>query len=259
MKTTLIHLLCLLVLSSTTHIGFSQGATGAPSSPTIGKNREASVLTMIPINPGMLTGARLKKLGLDEPLVSKLAGLLPTPPSTPPQAPGNQEILKTLPNTDMFIYVLDSQVAASLGLTVFTTQASKHSSVVIQEFIQYRDEVDSTGKGVRIGIGVRLFITVNQDAASISTASIPWLAASAQASKLQASVRMQVIGIQGKSVTESIPMPSELTFTTLQQLYKCIDQVKGAINAPSTTDAPVTITPQPLSISLPDFGPLPKS
>lgn len=151
------------------------------------------------------------------------------------------EILSALPNSDMFIYVLDSSTAGKLGLSFLSGEASKKSTIIVQEYSMYRDEVSSAGKPYRLGLGLRMIVTVNENSGKIATLSIPAIAANVESRKMEATVRLQVIGLSGKAVTEATPMPSELTFTTLMQMYQGIDVIKKAIWDTNTAIAPQII------------------
>lgn len=133
-----------------------------------------------------------------------------------------------LPNSDMFVYVLDASEAGSLGLTFLSAEAAKKSTIIVQEYTMFRNSsVD--GKQARFGIGIRMLVTVNEKSGKVGTLSIPSIAASVENKKMEATVRLQVIGISSKAVTEAVPMPSELNFSTLMQMYKAIDAIKSNI------------------------------
>jgi hypothetical protein len=190
-----------------------------------------------PINPGLLPA----------PLVAKEIQEVINSKSSTQDAAEKKAILKQLPNSDTFVYVLDAATSAKLGLAFLTGDAAEHTSTVIQEYILYRDQFDSANnKTVRIGLGVRLFITANEDSGKIGTLSIPAITALAEARKLQATVRLQTMGISSQAITSAIKMPVELTFSTLMQLYQTIDTIKGGI-----WDANTFITPQVIGMSGP--------
>lgn len=141
----------------------------------------------------------------------------------------------------MFIYIMDSAKASELGLAIIEGQGSQKYSLIVQEFSVYRNQIFKN-KTVRIGIGVRLFILVKERTAKVNTLSIPAIAAKAEERKLEATIRLEVIGISGPAIAEAMPMPAELTFTTLMQMYKGIDMIKAAIWTPGTY-----VTPQILA------------
>lgn len=147
------------------------------------------------------------------------------------------------PNSDMFIYVLDAKTAGELGLTFLSAEAAKKTTIIIQEYSMYRPlTIDKNTE--RFGIGIRLFITVNEKSSKMGTLSIPALAAKAESSKLEATIRLQVIGISGEAITNATPMPSELNFSTLMEMYQKMNEIKGLIWKAGTK-----LTPQQLSFS----------
>jgi hypothetical protein len=157
------------------------------------------------------------------------------------------EIFKSLPNTDMFLYVLDSKLAASVGLAFMSASYGENSSYIVQEFSIYRDAETAQENSTmtqRIGVSVRLIIQVNERAAKLSTLGLPQIAFGVEKKDLKATVRMQVIGIQGPGITNAFELPSELNFTTLSGLYKAVDEVKKQAWSDTTQ-----ITPQVLAES----------
>jgi hypothetical protein len=156
-------------------------------------------------------------------------------------------ILNMLPNSDTFVYVFDLRTATKLGLFFMSLEGSGKMSVIMQEYIMYRDSFDpAANRTTRFGIGVRIFIVVGESAVNIATVSIPSIAAQVQTGKLRATIRLQTLGISGRNVTEAIPMPTELTFTTLMQMYQAMDVIKKAI-----WDENTVITPQIIGVSYP--------
>jgi hypothetical protein len=199
---------------------------------------------MAPVNPGLMDVNIAQKFNNLGPLNDLLKNVQVT------KTEDKKALLRALPNSDMFVYVLDAASAAKLGLTVLTAEAKSQNTIIVQDFIMYRDVEDKAEKKqYRVGIGIRLFITVNQKSSSMATASIPWLALQADSKKLQARIRLQVLGIQGKKVTEAAPLPSELNFTTLSQMYLAVDNIKKAIWDDEDADDGTSITPQVVAVS----------
>jgi hypothetical protein len=196
----------------------------------------AQTPTMVPVNPCLAKGK------IEENLKS-LISLLETTGTTQ-ELVIKGELLKSLPNSHMFIYVLDSATAAKLGFAFIARGGTKKHTLIIQEYLLYRDEEPSPGKIVRLGIGLRMVILVNKVIEKVEMLSIPAIAAQAESRKLQAIVGFQVLGISGRVVTEATPMPSELTIKTLMQMYQGVDAIKKAI-----WDTDTTIVPQVLGLS----------
>ncbi|WP_394793462.1 hypothetical protein [Armatimonas sp.] len=157
-------------------------------------------------------------------------------------AQSSGDLAKMLPNSNMFIYVMSEDSAASAGF-ILKTEVNSKNSIIIQEYVMFKEIESTSKKTYRAGVGVRMIISVNQSVASVSTLGIPSLAISAEQKKLKGSVKIQIMGISGKSITESAPLPSELNFTTLMQMYQYMDQIKTAIWS-GTSASPVVITPQ---------------
>lgn len=169
------------------------------------------------------------------------------------KAKTSAEVLYALPNTDMFLYVLDAKTAASAGLAFLDASYGEKVTYIIQEFAIYRDEQGASGTSSilqRVGVGIRLIIQVDERTAKVSTLGLPKIALGVELNNLKATVRMQVIGIQGPGVSNAFELPSELNFTTLSGLYRAVDVVKGLVWGKDTR-----ITPQVLAESKPKGKP----
>lgn len=154
-------------------------------------------------------------------------------------------ILKSLPNSDTYVTVLDSSESAQLGFLFFSGGGSNNISTIVQEYSLYRDDFDCNSKtAYRTGIAIRLIVEVNEKGANISTSSIAALAAKAEAKELKARVRLQTLGVTSKEITKAIEIPSELNFTTLRQLYQAFDVAKNSI-----WESSVSVSPQLIGIS----------
>jgi hypothetical protein len=200
---------------------------------------------LVPINPGLASREVLGRLGST---ISTLNEMYATFLSEETPA-AKKLILRGLPNSDMFVYVLDAATASRAGLAFLSGEASKNKSVIIHEYLMYRDFTTESQDPVRVGVGVRMVILLNQNAQKASTLALPALTAAVENRKLEATVRLQVIGLSGKAITEAVPMPSELTFTTLMQMYRGIDTIKSAIWDDDANGDGTLITPQVLSVS----------
>jgi hypothetical protein len=208
------------------------------TSPAIAQTVSENKSNLVPVNPGFrsrVTGMNSVD-GADE-VCSQLLSQKPNGQFS--DSSENEKILRQLPNSEMKVYVLDYNIAAKAGLIYLGIEAAKRSSIVVQDYLMYRKCNDNS----LVGIGVRLLVVVNEKNAKISTLSIPSIAIQADFRKLQAKISLKTLGISSKEITQGIPMPAELNFTTLYQMYQGVDQIKGAIwNG-------ATITPQVLAVT----------
>lgn len=178
--------------------------------------------SMLPVNPGLAADEVQDQL---QEIMDKFTRL-----SSSSKSEDKESLMRALPNSNMFVYVLDAMQANEFGLTMLAGKDSNKYTIIIQEYSIYRDDINGkTGKPYRFGIGVRMLIVVRERITRLNTLSIAAITAQAEKRNLESQIRLEVIGISGKFITEATPMPSELTFTTLMTMYQSIDRIKAAI------------------------------
>jgi hypothetical protein len=82
---------------------------------------------------------------------------------------------------------------------------------------------------VYVGIGLRLTANVTVRKGNVNLTSLPALAAAADAQKITGSLIVQTLGITGKQVTGSLPLPSELSSTTIQNAMQSMGSIKAIV------------------------------
>ena len=132
------------------------------------------------------------------------------------------------PLRDSFLYVLKGKTIAKAGFPFFSSSASSEEAIIIQEYSLY-DMVDNE----RVGIGVRLLITVKTKKFNAGTLSIPFLTLNAERGKLEAKVHLQTIGIKSDKLPH-LESPIELNFTTLTNMYQQMNDIKKVICSDDT-------------------------
>jgi hypothetical protein len=103
---------------------------------------------------------------------------------------------------------------------------------------------------VYIGVGLRLtaLITVTKGNANLS--SLGAIAAGAEAGNLTGSLVVQTLGVTGKSVATTLPLPSELNQTTVQNAILALGSIKAILYSEGDTE----ITPRVVGIYNPIGG-----
>lgn len=92
---------------------------------------------------------------------------------------------------------------------------------------------------VYVGVGLRLTANVNVLKGKVNLSSLGALAAEAQAGNISGSLIVQTLGITGKQVTSSLPLPSELNPTTIQNAVLALGSVKAIVyDQPNTIVIP---------------------
>jgi len=148
-----------------------------------------------------------------------------------------EKIGELFPNTEMFISVMDEKKARDFGFIYLGGNDSIVATVIVQEFSMYR----VLEKDLREGVAIRLVITVNEKARKIATMSIPNIAAKSENRRLNATIHLEIKGISGPKISAAIPMPTELNFSTLMQMYKAMDEIKSFMWDPDVELVPQII------------------
>lgn len=82
---------------------------------------------------------------------------------------------------------------------------------------------------VNVGVGLRLTANVTVLKGSVNLASLGAIAASVEANRASGSLVVQTLGINGKQVAASLPLPSELNNTTVQNAIQSLGAIKAVI------------------------------
>ena len=106
---------------------------------------------------------------------------------------------------------------------------------------------------VYVGVGLRLTATVQILKGNVNLASLGAIAASVEAQKAAGSLVVQTLGINGKQVAASLPLPAELNSTTIQNAIQSLGSIKAVMyDAENTRVTPrVTGIYSPLQFNSP--------
>jgi len=83
---------------------------------------------------------------------------------------------------------------------------------------------------VYVGLGLRLTANVNVLKGSVNLSSLGTIAAEAQTNKVSGSLVVQTLGITGPQVMTSLPLPSELNPTTIQNAILSLGAIKAILH-----------------------------
>lgn len=103
---------------------------------------------------------------------------------------------------------------------------------------------------VYIGVGLRLTATVYVIEGSVILSSLGAIAAEAQAGKLTGSLTVQTLGITGNNVSTTLPLPSEINQSTIQNAILSLGSIKAVLYDEENTK----ITPRVVGIYNPVGG-----
>lgn len=103
---------------------------------------------------------------------------------------------------------------------------------------------------VYVGAGLRLTALVTVKKGEINLASLGAIAAAAEAEDISGTLTVQTLGISGQQVAASLPLPSELNSTTIQNAIQSLGAIKATLY-----DRDTSVTPRITGI----YNPLPSS
>ncbi len=132
--------------------------------------------------------------------------------------------------------------------------ASEYREVIAERYFvktdkQYQKEILNKGAAeaskytvysipLYVGIGIRITSNVEVIGGSANISGIGVIGAEAQANKLQGSLVVQTLGVNGKAVSSALPMQSELNATTAQNALIATASIKTLLYADDTEVAP---------------------
>lgn len=100
----------------------------------------------------------------------------------------------------------------------------------------HSDKADLVILPVYIGVGLRLTATVfvSKGSGTVNLSSLVSIASEAEAGKLTGTLTVQTLGITGEKVSSSLPLPSEINPTTIQNAILSLGSIKAIIHDENT-------------------------
>lgn len=96
---------------------------------------------------------------------------------------------------------------------------------------------------VYVGIGLRLFADIYAINGGVTLSGLGVIGANAEANALSGTLTVQTLGITGKSIAVSLPLPSKLDQTTIENAILAVGGTRALMYG-NTTDDVVTATPR---------------
>lgn len=150
------------------------------------------------------------------------------------------EVSKLLPNISTQVSILTGEAEVDVGIFGKSKWRSVEYAI---DFMKYRSEPiqDTSGKAYswgRVGAGMRLIVKVRTREASIS-GNLMAIAASAKAGDTTGSISADIIGLDAKDVTLSVPFTTDLSDQSIQKIIEALAVIKSKFG-----DATTNIKPQ---------------
>jgi hypothetical protein len=102
---------------------------------------------------------------------------------------------------------------------------------------------------VYVGVGLRLTADIQVISGTVNLSSLASIAASIESKSASGSLVVQTLGITGPQVSTSLPLPSELNQTTVQNAILSLGSIKAIVSSDSGND--LQLTPRVTGIYLP--------
>jgi hypothetical protein len=130
-------------------------------------------------------------------------------------------------------YDLSVTAAANLSIPVIGTGGGSYARrIVVLEQSAYREVPD--GDTVKnYGYAVRFCVTVNKWDSNLKL-SLPFLAASAEVGSISAQWTLQILGLAGPKINESLLPPTELSVEKFVLAKQSLEKIIAAIQDPAT-------------------------
>lgn len=139
-------------------------------------------------------------------------------------------VKRVISSTGRSVALFDDSVKQATRYIV--TAAPRINPFVKNEMKEFTRDID---KGelvvvpVYIGVGLRLTASVFIQKGSVNLSSLGALAAGAEAGKLTGSLTVQTLGITGDNISTSLPLPSEINQTTVQNAILSLGSIKAVL------------------------------
>ncbi len=148
-----------------------------------------------------------------------------------------KRVITSGPNTGKSVSIYADSIKATTRYQV--SYAPRPDSSQIIDMVSYNEE-----KGelvivpVYLGVGLRLIASVTVQRGKANLSSLGALAAEAEAGKLTGTLVVQTLGITGSNVASSLPLPSEINQTTIQNAILSLGSIKAVLYDENTIKNP---------------------
>lgn len=175
----------------------------------------------------------------------------------------NTRLLNALPDETMRLAIGQVSKSGGLKFTVATAGVEGNSYVVILDYIKFNTNsfnvqlqkenqfemkatlLDDSSKQqadvvvpVYIGIGLRLTANITVIKGSVDLGNLFAIGVQASAQKISGTLTVQTLGISGENISGSIPLPSEINATTIQNAILALGTIKAKMYEDKTLITP---------------------
>ena len=139
-----------------------------------------------------------------------------------------------LPIQSAQIYVNSYEVSGKASYLVSSISAKKGSYKVTMDYMKYRveDVYDESGIHIgsgRVGVGLRIKALVVTNKAKLNLGSLSVIGLEASRGNLSGGISVDIVGIDSASVTDLIPLTSEINQTSIQSALQALASIKAKL------------------------------
>jgi len=140
-----------------------------------------------------------------------------------------KRIISSGPDMGHTVQLFDDSIKQSTRYIVSAAPRLNPYDKTNGEFTPNLDKGELVVIPVYIGVGLRLTASILVMKGSVNLSSLGALAAAAEAGKLTGSLTVQTLGITGDNVATSLPLPSEINQTTIQNAILSLGSIKAVM------------------------------
>ena len=146
-----------------------------------------------------------------------------------------EEELFSFPNEAVQVRVLQFNAAGNVSAPIVGLSAAGGTYQVIVDYAKYRTDRDSESYIYQSGIGIRIRANIVTFEANLDVSSLFGIAFHAESNRLSGTLRFETIGISGRHTTAMIPLPSEISITSVQNAMQAASVIKASLYDPAET------------------------
>ncbi len=154
----------------------------------------------------------------------------------------SHEVLKTLVNETVLVVVAELTNDGSLSYGPAKLSRKNSQYLVTMDYMKYTTVglSDTAGPGARLagtarlGVGLRIRASITSKTDNVNLADLFSIGLAAQRGQLFGTMAIEVIGIQSPEVTATIPLPSEISRSSIQAAMQAMATIKSKIHDPDT-------------------------
>ena len=152
-----------------------------------------------------------------------------------------QEKLDFLINENVLVSVLEHDRGGDLSVSNSFVSKKNSSYRVIMDYSKFRTVNSEECGQARIGVGLRLVAHIKAHKSNINFGDLFALGLAAESNHISGTLSIEIIGIKSKEVTGTLPLPSEINRTSIQQAMQALSTIKSRIYDQTTQIHPQVI------------------